>query len=370
MKSNHEYFMKEAMKLALKARGQTSPNPLVGAVVVKNGLVIGRGYHKKAGLAHAEVIALDEAGDNAAGATLYVTFEPCAHYGRTPPCVERIIRSRVKKVVVGMTDPNPLVNGRGAAILNKHGVETETGVLEGELRLINEPFIKYITSGMPFVTVKVGQSLDGRIATRTGDSQWITSEAARSYSHRIRKYYDAIMVGSNTLLRDNPRLDPWFSKKPLTKIIIDSRLSTPVDAQVFASGNPVIVVTVPSTPGQETENRTILAQKARIIEAKEAAGRVNLRDMMKKLARLEITNILVEGGGGLIGSLFDAGLVDKVLFFINPKIIGGKEATGSVMGKGISRLEQAHVLKRVTMRKIGEDFLFEGHVVHKGSVVA
>lgn len=362
-KAIHEKFMRLAMQVALKAKGKTSPNPLVGALVVKNGKILSQGFHQKAGLAHAEVVALDKAGKKARGAILYVTLEPCSHFGRTPPCVDRIIKSGLKKVVVGMIDPNPLNNTKGIGILKKHGIEVETGFLEDELRSINESFIKYISKRLPFVTVKVAQSLDGKIATYSGDAKWITSDRSRVYAHRLRRYYDSIMVGVNTILRDNPRLDAWFSKRQPAKIVVDSQLSIHQDANMFSRRDSwVIIVTLPVKPDQETENRKILSQKARILEVREKEGQINLRDMMKKLAKLEITNILVEGGGTLIGSLFDEGLVDKVLFFVSPKIIGGKDAISSVMGKGIVRVDKAIKLRGVKLRRIGEDFLIEGYI--------
>jgi len=362
IKRGHEYFINLAIKLALKGKGMTFPNPVVGALVVKNGEIVGRGYHKRAGLSHAEIIALDEAGKNSQGATLYVTLEPCAHFGKTPPCVDRIVNSGVKEVVVGMADPNPLNNGKGINIIREHKIKVSAGFLEERLRRINESFIKYITKRMPFVTVKVAESLDGRIASKTGDSKWITSDKSRSYAHKIRQDYDAIMVGVNTVLRDNPKLDTWFSKKHPIKIVVDSQLSTPQDANIFSPNSQVIIVTLPSKAGQETENRKILSAKARILEVKEKSGQINLKDMLKKLAQLEITNILVEGGGTLNGSLFDEGLVDKILFFISPKIIGGKDAIGAVMGGGISRIDQAIKVKEIKLKRIGEDFLIEGYV--------
>lgn len=362
MIKNHEYFMEIAYKLALKGKGKTSPNPMVGALVVKNGRIFGRGYHKKAGFPHAEAVALDDAGKKSEGADLYVTLEPCTHFGRTPPCVDKIIRRGIKRVIVGMVDPNPLNNGKGIQILRAQKIKVETGFLEEKLNKLNETFIKYISRKTPFVTVKVGESLDGKIATRIGESKWITSDRSRAYAHRLRSNYDAIMVGVNTVLRDNPRLDAWFSGRQPIKIVVDSQLSTQEDAGIFVGKSPVIIVTLPVRPGQETENRRILAQKAKILEVKERAGQINLKDMMKKLAQLEITNILVEGGGTLIGGLFDEGLVDKVLFFISPKIIGGKEAVSSVMGRGRARIDEAVKLKRVQLKKIGEDFLVEGYV--------
>jgi len=359
---NHEYYMKMAIKLARKAKGKTSPNPYVGAVVVKRGKILGRGYHAKAGLAHAEVAALDQAGENAKGATLYVTLEPCAHFGRTPPCTGRVINSGLKEVIIGMQDPNPLNNGRGINILRQHGIKVEVGFLEEELKKLNEVFLKYIIKRIPFVTVKVAQSLDGRIATRTGDSKWITSDASRSFAHRIRQDYDATMVGVNTILRDNPKLDAWFSKKHPIKVVVDSQLSTPADANIFSGSNKVIIVTLPIEPGRETENRNILAQKATILEVREKSGQINLRDMLKKRAQMEITNILVEGGGTLNGALFDEGLVDKFQFFISPKVIGGKDALGAIMGRGVSCMDKVAKLKDIKLRRFDKDFLIEGHV--------
>ncbi len=362
MKHDHIYFMHLALKLALKAKAKTSPNPQVGALLVKNGKVIAKGYHKKVGSPHAEIIALDKAGARAKGATLYVTLEPCTHFGRTAPCVDRIIKSGVKKVIIGMIDPNPLNNGKGVEILKQHKIEVEVGFLENKLKKVNESFIKYITKRVPFVTVKVAESLDGKIATRTGDSKWITSDRSRGYAHRLRSDYDAIMVGVNTILRDDPKLDAWFSDKQPVKIVVDSRLSTRADANIFSRNAQVIIATLPISPGQETENRKILGAKAKILEVKEKAGQVNLKDLMKKLARLEIANILVEGGGTLIGSLFDEGLVDKILFFISPKVIGGKDAISSVMGEGIMRIEKAIKIKDIKLRRYGEDILIEGYL--------
>lgn len=362
MKRTDEYYMNLAIKLALKAKGKTYPNPMVGALVVKDDKILGRGFHAKAGLPHAEIIALDEAGKNSKGATLFVTLEPCMHFGRTAPCVDRIIGSRVKEVVVGMIDPNPLNNGKGVAILKQHGIKVRVGVLEDKLTRLNEVFIKYITKKMPFVMVKTAESLDGRIATRIGDSKWITSDKSRGFAHRLRQDFDAIMVGVNTVLRDNPKLDAWFSKKQPVKIVVDSQLSTPQDSNIFSRGASVIIVTLPTKSGQETENRRILVDKAKILEVKEKGGQINLKDMLKKLFQLGIKSVLVEGGGTLNGSLFDEGLVDKIMFFISPKIIGGKDAIGSVMGHGIARVERSIRIKDLKLRRFGEDILIEGYV--------
>jgi len=361
-KKTDEYYMGLALKLALKAKGRTWPNPLVGALVVKNGKIIGKGFHARAGLAHAEIVALDEAGKGAKGATLYVTLEPCAHTGRTPPCADRVIQSGIKEAVVGMIDPNPLNNGKGILLLKQGNIKVRLGVLEEQLRKINQSFIKYISTGIPFITVKVAESLDGRIATFTGESKWITSDKSRVFAHKIRNDYDGIMVGVNTVLRDNPRLDPVPFTKPLVKIIVDSNLSTPASSAIFSASSKVIIVTLPSKPGLETENRKNLSEKATILEVKERDGQINLRDALKKLARLKISNIIVEGGGTLIGSLFDERLVDKILFFISPKIIGGKDAVSSVMGRGVKRPDQAIKLGGVKMRRFGEDLFIEADI--------
>lgn len=359
---NQEYFMNKAISLALKAKGRTWPNPMVGALIIRNGCVVGEGYHKKAGLAHAEVEAIRDAGSKAKGADMYVTLEPCTHYGRTPACVDKILEAGIKRVFVAMVDPNPLNNGKGIKLLHEHGIKVEAGLGQEKIREINQPFIKYITKKMPFITVKVGQSLDGKIAIKSGESKWITSDKAREFSRRLRSDYDAIMVGVNTVIKDNPFLEPLDPSKQLTRIIVDSRLSTPANANIFRRPQPVIIATLKETLGQETENKNLLSQKAKILDVKENNGQVNLYDLLKKLARLEIASILVEGGGGLIGSLFDSGLVDKALFFIAPKIIGGKDAISSVMGKGVSRIERAVKLKDVKIKRIGEDFLVEGMV--------
>ncbi|MBL7081424.1 MAG: bifunctional diaminohydroxyphosphoribosylaminopyrimidine deaminase/5-amino-6-(5-phosphoribosylamino)uracil reductase RibD [Candidatus Omnitrophica bacterium] len=355
----HEYYMNLAMRLALRAKGRTFPNPLVGAIVVKSGRIISRGYHKKVGLPHAEVVCLTLAAERANGATLYVTLEPCSCFGRTPACTDMIISSRIKEVIVGMLDPNPRNNGKGIEILREHGIKVEVGFLEEKLRAINQPFIKYITKKLPYVTVKVGQSLDGKIASRSGDSHWVTSDKAREYAHHLRNEFDAIMVGVNTVIRDNPKLDA--PKGALTKIIVDSHLSISLEALVLNTA-PVVIATLSTSSAQETPNRRLLSQKARILEVKEKEGLVNLRDILKKLAREGVSNILVEGGGNLIGSLFDEDLVDRILFFISPKIIGGEKAISSVMGKGRRFVDQAYKLKDMKLKRIDSELLVEGYV--------
>jgi diaminohydroxyphosphoribosylaminopyrimidine deaminase/5-amino-6-(5-phosphoribosylamino)uracil reductase len=236
------------------------------------------------------------------------------------------------------------------------------GVLEEKLRKVNESFIKYISTGVPFVTVKVAESLDGRIATRTGDSKWITSDRSRAFAHRMRQDYDAIMVGVNTVLRDNPRLNGWLPQKKLIKIIVDSNLSISENSHIFDDQAQVIIITLATRPGQETPNRKSLEAKAKILDVREKGGQINLRDALKKIARLRISNIIVEGGGTLIGSLFDERLVDRILFFISPKIIGGKDAVSSVMGNGVKRVDQAIKLDQLKISRFGEELLVSARI--------
>lgn len=351
-KSN-EHYMRRALLLSSKAK-DPRPNPYVGAVIVKNNKIIASGFHQKAGTPHAEVIALDKAGKEARGAALYVTLEPCCHFGRTPPCVDRIINSGVKKVVAAMIDPNPFNKGRGVKLLREAGVKIETGVLENEAKKINTVFIKYISRKMPYVCVKAGQSLDGKIAARDFSSRWITSNASRQFAHKLRAAFDAIMVGVNTIIRDNPRLS-GTSKK--IKIIADTRLRTPPKARIFNDGRVFIVTAMKIT---DNKAKRLIKSGARIINVGVKDKRLNLRQAMRKLAALETSKILVEGGGELSGALFDEKLVDEVKFFIAPKIIGGCGAVSSVAGKGVMDISKAVKLKDIKIKKIGEDFLIEG----------
>jgi len=354
--------MKLAMQLALKAKGKTWPNPMVGAVIVRNNKIVGRGFHLRAGLPHAEIMALREAKEKARGAKLYVTLEPCSHFGRTPPCVKAILKSGIKEVMVGMKDPNPLNNGRSIGILRKNGIKVRVGFLEKELERINEPFIKYITQKHPFVTIKVGQSLDGKIATRTGDAKWITSVRTRKFTHNLRKFYDAILVGINTVIKDNPYLN--CPGKAIKKIVIDSSLRLPFDAKIFYQTDPhnIIVVATHSAP----RDRIGRFQKRGIKVLIAGRQRVALKTLLRKLADLEISNILVEGGSEINAALLKEGLVDKIYFFIAPKIIGGRNAIDSFGGEGIKFIRSAVRLHHVEVRRINEDIWVEGYV-HRNS---
>lgn len=365
--SNPEEYMDLALRLSLKAKGLTSPNPLVGAVVVKNGRVISSGFHKRAGLEHAEVIALKKAGPRTKGATLYVTLEPCSSFGRTPPCTEAIIKSGIKKVVVGMVDPNPKHRGKGIKILKNHNISAISGVSEYRIKGINQPFIKYITKNMPYVTVKIAQSLDGKIATKTGDSKWITSLASRKFAHKIRNNFDAIMVGVNTLLKDNPLLSPEKKAKgkKFYKIILDTHLKAKTGMRIFRdlSDFPVIIATSKESIAKKTKNIKSLVKKGAIILGIDKKhGFIDIKELLKQLVQLEIIDVLVEGGGRVAGSLFDEKLVDYVLFFISPKIIGGSESVLSIQGIGVDRIREVQALRKTKITRLGQDLLLEGAI--------
>jgi len=341
----HEKYMRLAIALAKKAEGMTSPNPMVGAVIVSKRRIVGCGYHKRAGLPHAEINALRQAGAKAKGATLYVTLEPCDHFGRTPPCTDAVIKSDIRRVIIAMKDPNPINNGRGIRKLERHGIKTEVGILAEDAMAMNRPYIKFITKSLPFVTVKVAQSLDGKIATRTGDSKWISSDESRNYVHGLRRMADAVMVGANTVRRDDPLLlSRLFRGKQPVRVIVGGRSALPSGAKIFSDPNnaPVIVV----RPSGST-----------------FGGKVDLKKMLTALAKKSITNILVEGGGELIAGLVEEGLVDRFLVFIAPKIIGGRDAKTAVEGKGIEKMKDAFKLKNISVKRLKEDILIEAQVI-------
>ena len=358
--------MKQALSLAKLALGQVSPNPAVGAVVVKDGEVVGQGYTQPPGLGHAEVMALNQASEKARGGVMYVTLEPCNHQGRTPPCTEAIIKAGITEVNMAMIDPNPLVSGRGEEKLAKEGIKTHVGECELEAREINEAYIKYMTTGMPFVTVKFAVSLDGKIATRIGDSEWISGGEARKYIHYLRYTADAIMAGANTVIIDNPRLTCRYGetggqvrKRPL-RVIADGKGRIPTDAQIFSVPGKVLVAVGKTVETEKKES--LIKAGAELLELPSDGGRVSLEELLRILGEREITSILVEGGGILIGSLFDSRLVDKVTAFIAPIIIGGEEAKPSVAGTGIEKIADAIKLENMSVEKIGEDLMVNGYV--------
>jgi diaminohydroxyphosphoribosylaminopyrimidine deaminase/5-amino-6-(5-phosphoribosylamino)uracil reductase len=359
-------FMERALELAAKARGRTSPNPMVGAVIVKDRRIIGEGYHERAGLPHAEVVALRQAGERAEGATLYVTLEPCSHWGRTPPCSRAIIEAGIDEVIVATLDPNPLVSGKGIAELRRNGVKVRVGLMEEEARRLNEFFLKHITTGLPFVILKLAMTLDGKIATASGESRWITSEKSRLKVHEIRDQVDAVMVGIGTVLKDDPslttRLPGGRGKDPI-RVVVDSHARTPPTAKVInpRSIAPTIIATTPMAPDDRVKRLREAGAEVVVLDRDES-GRVNLKSLMEYLGKRPVQSLLVEGGSEIAASLLTEGLADKVMFFIAPKIIGGKEAPTPVGGSGIERLSDAIKLEKIEVERIGSDILIQGYI--------
>jgi diaminohydroxyphosphoribosylaminopyrimidine deaminase/5-amino-6-(5-phosphoribosylamino)uracil reductase len=360
-----ERYMRLALRLARKGLGRTSPNPMVGAVVVKGKTIVGRGYHHRAGEPHAEILALRQAGTKARGATLYLNLEPCDHVGRTPPCTRAILKAGVARVVAGMKDPNPLVSGAGIRRLRKAGVRVEVDVLEKECRELNAPFCKYITRERPFVTLKAATSLDGKVATRSGDSRWISSEASRNYVHRLRQAMDAVVVGIGTVRKDDPQLTVRLPGRrrphhPL-RVIVDSRLRIPLYSQLVRTAGQYPTLVATTRAASFSRRRRLAAANVEVtILAKDARGHVSLRGLMKELARRGVVSVLLEGGSTLNASALREGVVDRLLFFLAPKIIGGQRAPGVFGRDGALRIKDAEPVKSVKVRRIGPDILIEG----------
>src|SRR5262245_5501782 len=376
-------YIRLTLRLAAQGIGLVSPNPLVGSVVVKDGEIVGRGCHRYDDLKHAEAWALEEAGERAQGATVYVNLEPCSHQGpskRTPPCVKALIEAKVARIVASMVDPNPKVNGRGFAELRQAGIEVVTGVLDEEARRLNEKFIKFVTTGLPFVHFKTACSLDGRIATRTGDSKWITGVQARARSQALRHEYDAILVGIGTVLADDPRLTDRTQlprRRPLVRVVLDSYLRIPFDSYLVktASDLPTIIFTSnqedPRAKVSPTLEQPFVTWKRKcegllesgvdvvVLEAKQ--NKLELKSVLSELGKRDLTSLIVEGGPNVAGSLIDERLVDKVTFFIAPKIIGGREAFPAVRASGVERLDQALELTELNVVQYGDDWEFTGY---------
>jgi diaminohydroxyphosphoribosylaminopyrimidine deaminase/5-amino-6-(5-phosphoribosylamino)uracil reductase len=357
--------MKKALELAEQGRGWTSPNPLVGAVVVRAGKVVGEGFHRTAGGPHAEIYALEQAGKQAQGATLYVTLEPCNHRGRTPPCTEAILKSGVTRVVAGMKDPNPRVKGGGLALLQSQGIDVSAGVCEHECTRLNEIFVKYAATSRPFVILKCAATLDGCIATRTGDSKWITNSHSRQFVHELRHGVDAVMVGMGTVLKDNPRLTTRLEGREGSdpaRIILDTHLSIPLEARLLhlSSDSDTLLVTGTSPPAEKKE---ILERSgARILPVENYGDQIDLKALVKKLGDLQITSLLVEGGSRVNGSALRAAIVDKVYMFYAPKICGGNDGVPICSGPGVDLIEQTTRLKDISIRRFEDDVVIEGYV--------
>lgn len=361
--SYDEKYMRLAMQLAGNAIGRTSPNPLVGAVIVKDNRVVGCGWHRKAGTPHAEVHALNQAGELAQGADVYVTLEPCAHYGKTPPCAKALVEAKVKNVYGGLLDVNPKVAGKGFKILEDAGIHVEYGFLQDELRKQNEVFFKWIEHKKPFVVLKAAMTLDGKIATATGQSKWITNETSRAYGYKLRDIYDGIMVGINTVIEDNPMLTARVDsgKNPI-RIVVDSSLRIDINANVVQDKSAKTII---ATTDKADKNKILKLQAQDvdvIVVDKDKNDKVDIEKLLDILGQQNICSILVEGGATLSGSFVARKLVDKVYFFIAPKIVGGKEAKTSVAGTGILNLQEALALKDIQIEKLEEDILIIGRV--------
>lgn len=358
-------YMKRAIELSKKGIGYTSPNPLVGAVIVKNDRVIGEGYHELYGGPHAEINAFRKASEDVEGATMYVTLEPCSHYGKTPPCAKAIVEKKISKVVIGMMDPNPLVAGRGISILEENGIKVTTGVLEDEVKKLNEIFIKYITTKLPFCILKTAMTLDGKIASSIGDSMWITNEASRNYVHQIRHRVSGIMVGVGTILSDNPKLNTRLGDKEgkdPTRIIVDTTARIPLDSYVLNMDSSAKTI-IATTEKANRENIEAIKKKgAEIIITPLRDNKVDLIFLMKELGKIGIDSVLIEGGSTLNYSALEEGIVDKVISFIAPKIIGGKDAKTPVGGEGIKYVKNAILLNNIKVSRFQEDIMIEGYL--------
>jgi diaminohydroxyphosphoribosylaminopyrimidine deaminase/5-amino-6-(5-phosphoribosylamino)uracil reductase len=334
---------------------------MVGAVLVKEGRGVGEGYHEKTGEAHAEIVAIRQAKENTKGATLYLNLEPCSHYGKTPPCAPQVIEAGVRRVVIGMEDPNPLVKGRGIEILRRAGLDVEVGILEKECRRLNEAFCKYIVKKEPFVILKTAATLDGKTATRNGNSKWISGETSRRFVHQLRNWVDGVLIGIGTVLRDDPLLTARIrgGRDPY-RIVLDSRLRIPEEAKVIGtSPSKAIIVSTELAPKEKLDKLGKTGAQVLILDSRE--GRVNLKSCLSRLGEIGIMDLLVEGGSEVNGSFLDENLIDKLLLFFSPRLIGDPQALGIFGGRGVSKLQEAIILKEIKTKRIGEDILFEGY---------
>ncbi|MEE8348286.1 MAG: bifunctional diaminohydroxyphosphoribosylaminopyrimidine deaminase/5-amino-6-(5-phosphoribosylamino)uracil reductase RibD [Acidobacteriota bacterium] len=354
----HERFMKKAIALASRGMGRVSPNPLVGAVVVRKGEVVGHGYHRYQARDHAEVIALARAGSRARNAHLYVNLEPCAHHGRTPPCVDRIVEAGISKVFVAMRDPLRHTRQKGIPLLRRNRIEVDLGLCSEIANRQNEVFLHFARTGRPFVLLKLALTLDGRIATGSGDSRWITQTLARKQVHRLRYAYDAILIGIGTVLHDNPSLDVrWTQRNPITKVILDSRLRTPGQAKLFTSSDRVIIF----HSRKAAKKRVVsLAKKAELIPVSKKANGLDWQEILDRLGQLKVTSLVVEGGAGMAASALQAKTVQKINFFYGPKMIGSSGRAG-IGDLGIDRLRDALKWKIHRLRHFPPDFMVEAY---------
>lgn len=363
VEDNDQAFMKMALREAVKARGRTSPNPLVGAVIVRDGEVVGRGYHKRAGTPHAEVNAIRNAGDKTRGAEIYVTLEPCNHQGRTPPCTEAVLEAGLRRVVIGMPDPNPGVTGGGAAYLQSRGLTVAGGVLEDECRKINRPFIKLVTEGRPWVIMKAGLSLDGRIAAVDGRPGWITNERSRRFTHRLRDQADAILVGIGTALNDNPSLTtrlPGASHQDPLRVVLDSSLRLPPAARMLTQQSTAGTLIFCAAGAEAGRKGSLMAAGAEIVELPAAGqGQADLHLMLRELGRRGISSLLVEGGSKIHASFLSQGLVDQANLFYGPLFMGG-DAVPLAGPLRLGSVDEAPRLREIKCRRFDNDVMIEG----------
>jgi len=352
---SHKKYMDIAIQLAEKGKGYVSPNPLVGCIIVKRGKIVGRGYHKKYGEEHAEINALKVASKKANNATMYVNIEPCSHWGKTSPCTEKIVEAGIREVIVGMEDPNPVVDGYKE--LKFRGLKTRIGILRDKAKKLNESYIKHMKTKKPFITLKLAMSLDGKIATSTGDSKYITGREARKYVHQLRNDADAVMVGINTVIRDNPLLDSRLVKgKNPIKVIVDSKLKVSERSKILKDPSKVVIATTKKAPRKKIDK---LQQKgARILVLSPKKDLVDLKELIKELGKSDIASVMIEGGAELSGNAIKEGIVDRVLIFTAPKIIGN--GVGAIKDLGIKKINKAIKLKNISTKKIGKDLLVEG----------
>ncbi len=361
-----EKYMALALELAERGRGWVNPNPLVGAVIVKEGKIISEGWHARYGEAHAEAKAIRNATESVEGATLYVTLEPCAHFGKTPPCAQTIVAHKIAKVVIGMRDPNPLVSGKGIEILKANGIEVTVGLMATECMAQNEVFIKYITRKIPFVLLKTAMTLDGKIASISGDAKWISGVESRRYVHEIRQSMSGIMVGIGTVLNDDPeltvRLEGIRPSHPV-RIVVDSLARTPIQSKVMQNLDRIKTIVATTQAAPEEKVKALEEKGANVWRLPLANGHVDLQALMIRLGEAKIDGIMLEGGSELNFSFLESGLVDKVMVFIAPKIIGGSDAKTPVGGRGLNFMRDAIALDRMTVQKIDQDVVIEGYVV-------
>ncbi|MEG6586007.1 bifunctional diaminohydroxyphosphoribosylaminopyrimidine deaminase/5-amino-6-(5-phosphoribosylamino)uracil reductase RibD [Dendrosporobacter sp. 1207_IL3150] len=358
-----EQYMRQALHISQYAIGRTSPNPLVGAVIVKDGRVVGQGWHKQAGTPHAEIHALAQAGELSKGSTIYVTLEPCSHHGRTGPCTDALINAGIARAVIAMTDPNPLVAGKGIEKLRDAGIRISEGVLAADAAKINEVFLKWISCKIPFVALKTAMTLDGKIATHTGNSKWITGAKSRQRVHEYRDTYDAIMTGVGTVIEDNPELTTRLETKGKnpTRIIVDSKGRIPLNSKIITDKSAPTIIAVTAQAAAD-KIKSLEAEGIEVIIVSEKNGRVDLSRLLRELGNRRLTSILLEGGAELNASMLNENLVDKIHCFIAPKIIGGSSAPGPVGGQGVATLDYAYLLEDINSEVIDDDILITAYL--------